>query len=197
VVKPTNRTIFIALGVIFILSSVITSLFLSGLIKSILFRPNGVFLFGSTSLSYIYIALSQILLGISFILIGLSFLPKVIRRGSATVLILGALITAFIGFNDYYYASRDGVYVNKTTDWKGTWIPWSDVEHMDIVYNVKDHSPLPHSIVFYTKAKRKYDIPMDGYVYNSRKTIRYHVKQAGGTVSDKVIHPTTTNNGKK
>ncbi|RDI45386.1 hypothetical protein [Falsibacillus pallidus] len=171
-----NSAFFIPGGIIIILSSLISPLFLGEMLREIFYKPENTFIFVSSPMTYIVFASSIALIGVGMLLIPIHSIKKWIPA----VVILAAFAGAYVSIDEYHYGTADGFYYNGLLTLDEKEIKWADVEKMEQVYVKKRGTQVPKKLIFNLKDGEQVSFDFDRRLYDSRRQIDAMVTSAGG-----------------
>ncbi|WP_433750033.1 hypothetical protein [Falsibacillus pallidus] len=171
-----KSTFFIPGGIIIILSSLISPLFLGEMLREIFYKPENTFVFGSSPMTYIVFTASIALIGV-----GMLFIPiHSIKKWIPAIVILAAVAGSFVSIDEYHYGTADGFYYNGLLTLKEKEVKWADVKKMEQVYVKKRGTQVPKKLIFNLNDGEQVSFDFDRRLYDSRREIDAYVTSAGG-----------------
>ncbi|RLQ91610.1 hypothetical protein [Falsibacillus albus] len=182
--QANQRTMFfVSTGIIIIISSLISPLFLGEMLRDILFRPERPIVFSSSPSTYIIFIISVIFLGIGILMI--PFLAK--KKWIPGIIILLSAVFIFLSVDEYHYATAEGFYNNSFYEVKGEMVKWKDINSMKQIYVKEDGTQVPKLLRFDLRNGSSVTMEFDKRLFDSRREIDSLVQGAGGKSTIKVV----------
>lgn len=172
--------IFIAIGIMFILSSIFLPMIVGPLLRESIYRPDRVILFSSGPDAYFVLIGAFLAIGAAAIVIGIQPLRRNIKACLSGLLITAGLAGAVLAIDSYYYADKSGFHYNNLWSIKEKSISWDQIDSLVTVYEKEGVSLKPDRLEFHLHSSRQVDFPFYPSIENKIKEIESMILPYGG-----------------
>lgn len=187
--SDSKKTLFIVIGIIISLSSLVWGM-LSSAIKQTFLMPGNAFFFGSNGISTLLSTAAIFILGVALVIVGFELSNRKIKWGLVTSLFAVSILTLVYSADEYYYYSTEGIFINDLNGFGIEKTDWNEIALVTSVFQKDQNgSQQPKTLIFEMNNGEVMEMKMNGTLIQARSQIERTILNLGGDSIIKIFDP--------